>query len=337
MKRIFKYFLLLILIDLNFTTLLYAPGFVTGTLVRTPGGCAQIEQLSISDQVVCCSPKKRAYANSVITDLKSQFLPELIQIKIADELISAAPDQLFFVQSEARWCFASDLDIDQTLLSDRLGEVKIQNIKKISQVTKFFDFRIADRRHSFCVGQHGILVHNWAFVLGAAYVFGEGWVFSASAALLGFLGITLVNSKHKWHKPNVKVNPEKMGDYLNFGSGGSSDPEKEPDEDQKNKKSNKSSKQKNSTELQSKERKQNKISKSEFSKDIKNSYQKLRNRERWKKNPKAEGFKDAEYLEWDKCHQDIEAYNKRGEHTGSIDPATGRYYKPRVIGRTIDI
>lgn len=337
MKRIFKYFLLLIFTNLNFTTLLYAPGFVAGTLVRTPGGCAQIEQLSISDQVVCCSPKKRAYANSVITDLKSQFLPELVQITVADELISAASDQLFFVQSEARWCFASDLDANQALLSDRLGEVKIQNIKKIFQVTKFFDFRIADRRHSFCVGQHGILVHNWAFVLGAAYVFGEGWVFSASAALLGFLGITLVNSKHKWHKPNVKVNPEKMGDYLNFGSGGSGGPEKEPDEDQNNKKSNKNNKQKNSAKSQPKERKQNKISKSEFAKNIKNSYQKLRNRERWKLKPKSKGFDDAEYLEWDKQHQDIEAYNKHGKHMGSIDPATNRYYKPRVNGRTIDI
>jgi hypothetical protein len=282
LKRTFKYFLLLILTYLNFTTLLYASGFIAGTLVRTPSGCAQIEQLSISDQVVCCSPKKRAYANSEITDLKSQFLPELVQITVADEIISVAPDQLFFVQSEACWCFAYDLNTDRTLLSDCLGEVKIQAIKKIVQEIKFFDFKIADRRHSFCVGQHGILVHNWAFVLGAAYVFGEGWAFNISATLLGFLGITLINSKNKWHKPNVKVNPEKMGDYLSFGSGGSSDPEKEPDEDQKNKKSSNNKKIKKSTKSQPKERKQNKISKSEFAKDIKNSYQKLRNRDRWK-------------------------------------------------------
>lgn len=117
-------------------------------------------------------------------------------------------------------------------------------------------------------------MHNWAFVLGVAYVFGEGWAFNISATLLGFIGITLINSKKQWKKPSVKVNPEKMGDYLSFGSGGLSDPKKEPDDD-KNKKVSKSKNQKNSTESQSKERKQNKISKSEFSKKIKKSYQKL--------------------------------------------------------------
>lgn len=131
MKRIFKYFLLLILTYLNFTTLLYAPGFVSGTLVRTPRNCVPIEQLKINDSIVCCNPKNRAYANSAITDLKSQFLPELVQITVAGEIVSAAPDQLFFVPSEACWRFACDLNVGQTLLSDRLGEVKIQAIKII--------------------------------------------------------------------------------------------------------------------------------------------------------------------------------------------------------------
>ena len=323
MKCIFKYFLLL-LTYLNFITLLYAPGFVAGTLVSTPNGHRSIEQLEIKDIVVCCHPKKRAYANSAITDLKSQFLPELVQITVAGEIIESAPDQLFFVQSVSDWCFAYDLNVGQILLSDRLGEVKIQAIKKIIQETKFFDFKIVDRRHSFCVGQQGILVHNWAFVLGVAYVFGEGWAFNISATLLGFIGITLINSKNKWKKPNVKVNPEKMGDYLNFGSGGSSDPEKEPD-DKKNKKS------------KAKERKQNTVSKPDFAEKIKKSYQKVRNRKFWKLKKGEEPINKAEYLEWDYLHQEVETYNKQGDHLGAINPQTRRLSKPPVRGRRIDI
>ena len=41
--------------------------------------------------------------------------------------------------------------------------------------------------------------------------------------------------------------------------------------------------------------------------------------------------------EWDNTHKDIEVYNKRGEHLGSMNPKTGEMYKPAVLGRKIGI
>ena len=41
--------------------------------------------------------------------------------------------------------------------------------------------------------------------------------------------------------------------------------------------------------------------------------------------------------EWDHTHNDIEVYNKRGEHLGSMNPKTGEMYKPAVSGRKIGI
>ena len=43
------------------------------------------------------------------------------------------------------------------------------------------------------------------------------------------------------------------------------------------------------------------------------------------------------YYEWDYLHNDIEVYNNRGVHLGSMDPVTGEMYKPAVPGRTITI
>lgn len=43
------------------------------------------------------------------------------------------------------------------------------------------------------------------------------------------------------------------------------------------------------------------------------------------------------YYEWDHTHNDIEVYNKKGQHLGSMNPTTGEMYKPPVPGRTIDI
>jgi len=43
------------------------------------------------------------------------------------------------------------------------------------------------------------------------------------------------------------------------------------------------------------------------------------------------------YYKWDFTHNDIEVFNYRGEHLGSMDPVTGEIYKPAVAGRTIPI
>lgn len=41
------------------------------------------------------------------------------------------------------------------------------------------------------------------------------------------------------------------------------------------------------------------------------------------------------YYEWDHTHNDIEVYDKKGRHLGSMDPITGELYKPPVNGRKL--
>ena len=40
---------------------------------------------------------------------------------------------------------------------------------------------------------------------------------------------------------------------------------------------------------------------------------------------------------WDFTHEEIEAYNRRGKHLGSLDAITGQFVKPAVKGRSIDV
>jgi hypothetical protein len=44
-----------------------------------------------------------------------------------------------------------------------------------------------------------------------------------------------------------------------------------------------------------------------------------------------------QYYEWDFTHGDIEVYDGRGNHLGSMDPVSGEMTKPPVAGRTIEI
>ena len=49
-------------------------------------------------------------------------------------------------------------------------------------------------------------------------------------------------------------------------------------------------------------------------------------------------FKDPQterYYTWDSLHGELEVFNKRGKHLGSICPITGELTKPAVKGRKI--
>ncbi|NMH73614.1 cytotoxin [Bacillus sp. RO2] len=47
--------------------------------------------------------------------------------------------------------------------------------------------------------------------------------------------------------------------------------------------------------------------------------------------------KKKRYYEWDNTHNDIEVYDHKGNHLGSMDPLTGEMYKPAVNGRKINL
>lgn len=47
--------------------------------------------------------------------------------------------------------------------------------------------------------------------------------------------------------------------------------------------------------------------------------------------------KNQRYYEWDYTHNDIEVYDNKGRHLGSMHPITGEIYKPAVKGRKIEI
>ena len=45
--------------------------------------------------------------------------------------------------------------------------------------------------------------------------------------------------------------------------------------------------------------------------------------------------RDRRYYDWDYTHNDIEVYDRNGNHLGSMDPTTGEMYKDAVAGRKL--
>ena len=78
----------------------------------------------------------------------------------------------------------------------------------------------------------------------------------------------------------------------------------------------------------------NTMTKSEFFKTHGKDYQRWRDNI-YRRKPGTKGIENAEYLEWDHLHNDLEAYSKAREHMGSIDPKLLKLYKGPVYGRAI--
>jgi len=87
---------------------------------------------------------------------------------------------------------------------------------------------------------------------------------------------------------------------------------------------------------ENKERKFNTIFKSEFFKKVKNEYEHYRDGI-YKRKRGSKGIENAEYIEWDHLHNDVEAYGKNERHIGSIDPKTLKIYKAAVRYRQFPI
>jgi hypothetical protein len=65
-------------------------------------------------------------------------------------------------------------------------------------------------------------------------------------------------------------------------------------------------------------------------------WQKLDNVKNSKYRSSGKGA-NKQYYDWDYTHNDIEVYDKLGNHLGSMNPVTGEMYKPPVPGRTIKL
>ena len=57
--------------------------------------------------------------------------------------------------------------------------------------------------------------------------------------------------------------------------------------------------------------------------------------ENYKNGYKTNGLRGSkkQYFDWDYRHNDIEVYDANKKHLGSMDPYTGKIYKPAVKGR----
>jgi hypothetical protein len=198
----YTYRLLSLVLAFLYAGSVYSEGFVAGTLIKTPSGYTAIEKLHVGDSVICYDFKNRGVERPVTRVIK-KHTDVLVQLTIASELISVAPDHTFYLPRERKWVAAQDLTPDHVLLSHCAELVSIDDIQVIPYGADVYDITVAGC-HNFCVSQHEIHVHNFApfVIVGISWAFGAG--VGGGLAVTGTLGIgalaigaVLYNSEHR--------------------------------------------------------------------------------------------------------------------------------------------
>lgn len=288
------------------------PSIISSSLIKTPHGLITVDNITTGSSLIGYGNK--ALASVVVTHISTTTTDTIVAITTEKGCFHASPEQLFYDPITAQWITAKSITTNTTLLDADVNHCPCIDVTIISVPPTNVYHISTTAPHTFFITEQELLTHN-AFpviVVGVAWLFGEGLKFAGislgAAALGSYVGVNLYN-KNKQSKAEFDISLQGItyGGY-------------NPDPDDDNNDNN--------------ERKFNTISKTEFFKARKNEYEQYRNNI-YKRKRGSKGIENAEYLEWDNLHGDIEAYAKNRWHMGSMDPKTLKFYKPAIVTRRL--
>ena len=167
-----RFFRLIMLIELLLTVSISA-GFLAGTKIKTAMGYIPIEQLKISDKVIC-SDFNGSCVERPIIHVVEKHVTKYIKIFIGDECISVTPDHLFYLPQETLWMRAKDLTALHKLLKNCVDCVSLNVLTEVDQEADVYDITVADY-YNFCVSELDIHVHNFLPIgIAISIAFGGG-------------------------------------------------------------------------------------------------------------------------------------------------------------------
>jgi hypothetical protein len=312
-KGIFmKYILKILIFNFFITCHTTLPFVLANSLIRTDHELTTIENITTQHTLIGCNHS--SLITVAVTHISRTTTNTVVMITTKKGYIYACPYQLFYDPVIAQWITANSITTSTTFLDSQLNHCACIDVETISVPPTDVYHISTTAPHNFFASQQELLTHN-AFpviVVGVTWLFGEGLKFAGltlgAAAVGSYVGVNLYNkNKHAKAEFDIYLQGDTYGRY-------------NPDPNDNNNDNN--------------ERKFNTTSKTEFFKARKNEYEQYRNNV-YKRKRGSKGIENAEYLEWDNLHNDIEAYGRNRWHIGSIDPKTLKFYKPAVITRRL--
>ncbi|WP_234043885.1 Hint domain-containing protein, partial [Cerasicoccus arenae] len=135
--------------------------FIAGTLVSTPDGFVEIQDLESGDLVYAYNFETGEVVEREVLETINNFTYYWIDVEIAAGTIVATRFHCFWVESENDWLYAIDLKPGMVvrLADGGLAEIEGTTMHELSQPEDTFNLEVAVD-HNYFVGINSILVHN---------------------------------------------------------------------------------------------------------------------------------------------------------------------------------
>lgn len=184
-------------------------GFPGNTLIKTIAGLKPISQIRKGERVLSID-SEGLFTEDVVEQVRFRTLANYLELTLeTNESIDVAPDHLFFIPETQDWVCASQLIINDSLLSAKGVALKVTDIKTINKEAKFYSLSIATNPHYF-VGAEEILVHNIAVleIIIATSTIETIKIALGSSIFAGMLIKTFGEDVAHWFRTKILRTPE---------------------------------------------------------------------------------------------------------------------------------
>ena len=188
------------------------PALLSGTLVQTPQGPVPIEKLSVGDAVFCI--EEGIHKQARITNIASEKVATIFEIKTKDTTIYATGEHLFFDIRYDDWIKAENLTEKNYLADIDANFHKCLGVTPIKKEVTVYDISLKSP-HNFFVSESQILTHNIPpLAIGAGIAWGAGGIALEGITLTigglalgvaGWLGLRKDRKQNKSDEPKMKV------------------------------------------------------------------------------------------------------------------------------------
>jgi Fe-S cluster biosynthesis and repair protein YggX len=175
--------IILFILSLFFNLMLYAEGFIAGTLVKTLDGFTPIEQLKAQDRVISYCFKNKRYKRATVLSRYKWRVDKYLQVIVNGQDLNVTHNHRFYLLLKNRWVKAEELKRGDILLSTSGIPIAVKEIKQINQPTQVYSLQIK-HHHNFLVAHQGIVVHNIAIAIPLIIAF-EGLNFTVLWGAMG--------------------------------------------------------------------------------------------------------------------------------------------------------
>lgn len=147
-------------------------GFLAGTLIKTPSGYSNIENLKSCQAIPSFNPVNPQHNNcntAIITHNTQSPADYYIKITIGDQTICCATDQKFYSYHQKKWLTAEQLTPYDFLMNDDGTAIAMDAVETIRKQSVLHTLSL-NKHHIYCVSHHNIIVHNHVVVISLPHI-----------------------------------------------------------------------------------------------------------------------------------------------------------------------